>query len=135
MTIGFGTSLYDPNFGWEDNTNNANMPFLLLNGSGDSIFLDMLSAGTYDRLLPSKTEVIVDNLDHFSIANAFQFGGAGDDDIPSTLSRDDQVGLAAEIIMTYISEIYDNEGICNEMFDEFDGAIVGCQEEHPGLFV
>lgn len=133
--IGFGASLYEPNSGWQEGLKNAHYtgsitPFLLLNGSGDSIELEGKGQGTHDRLYPEKIYTVAEDLDHCSIADEGSPTCSDTNGDVSLLPREDQVELVTEIIAEYFEYILESEaGFCAKITDEFEDDIVGCQEE------
>lgn len=125
-----------------DGLTNQGIPIFLLNGAGDSISFstdvttgENVSIGTFDRLEAPKILSIISNLDHFSIAdkvfNPDQTPFA--DDVPSTLSRLEQVARVGDIFNFYLKGAFVGKpqiDFCKRLKKEFTGIVNVCIEDY-----
>ena len=109
-------------------TDNNNFPLFIINGARDDIAFsnetttgEGIDEGTYARLDPTKVVAVVDDLNHFSIANEPNPDGPGSDlPVPDTLSRQDQVDIIVDIMTYWIETSLEgfkgvNHDICQEL--------------------
>ena len=109
-------------------TDNNDFPLFIINGANDDITFrndtttgEGMDEGTYARLDPTKVVAVVDDLNHFSIANEPNPDGPGlDRPVPDRLSRQDQVDIIVDIMTYWIETSLEgftgvNHDICQEL--------------------
>lgn len=114
IAIGFGSSLRLPsgNGYFPGADNNNGFPYVIFNGGGDSISFEtdpsgqIFGEGTYDRMEPTKYYTVVENLDHFSISDRIT---ANRTDDWSTLPREEQVDVVAQLVLFMLDELLDGD--------------------------
>jgi hypothetical protein len=114
-SFAYGFSLWSPFAGqWKTVTNTSGGPFsgfMWINGAGDQFSnTPELVNGTQDRLQAPSASAIISDLDHFSIADRSYSVTPLEEEVESTLPREEQVAQVAQCIRAWLQNPLGTEG-------------------------